>query len=79
MVFERRTPQQLCRQLLKQSKNGGLTPEKLLHHVETDSLVLWAWQPGEGRSVPPLTHDEFVARFRAWLDAGASCPNGSVN
>jgi hypothetical protein len=75
MVFEHRTPQQLCRQLLNKSKNGGLTREDLVHHVETDPLVLWAWRPGEGRSLPPLTHAEFVSRVRAWLGAGAACPN----
>lgn len=75
MVFERRTPRQLCRQLLNKSRNGGMTREQLLHHVEADPLVKWGWQPGEGRSTPPLTHAEFVSRFRAWLDAGAACPN----
>jgi mono/diheme cytochrome c family protein len=75
LPFEQRSPQELCRQLLSQSKNGGLNREQLLHHVETDSLVRWGFQPGEGRSTPPLTHAEFVSRFRAWLDAGASCPN----
>ena len=75
MVFEGRTPVQLCRQLLNKTKNGGLTREGLVHHVETDGFVLWAWQPGEGRSMPPLTHAEFVAQFRIWIEAGAACPN----
>jgi hypothetical protein len=75
LSFQNRTPQQLCRQLLNQSKNGGKTREQLLHHVESDALVKWGWEPGAGRSTPPVSHAEFVARFRAWLDAGAACPN----
>jgi len=75
LTFEKKSPQELCRQLMNQSKNGGMTRAQLLHHVEADSLVAWGFQPGEGRSTPPLTHAEFVSRFRAWLDGGASCPN----
>jgi len=46
----------------------------LIHHVSADSLVLWGWNPGEGRSTPPLTHDEFVSKVRDWLENGGSCP-----
>jgi mono/diheme cytochrome c family protein len=74
MVFEKRTPGQLCRQLLDQKQNGGLSPEQLVDHVSHDPLVLWGWNPGEGRSTPPLMHDEFVSKVKEWLDNGGSCP-----
>jgi len=74
MVFERRTPGQLCRQLLDKTKNGGLTPEQLVHHVNNDPLVLWGWNAGEGRSAPPLSHAEFVRKVEEWLDKGRACP-----
>src|SRR5262245_30806983 len=74
MVFQGRSPAQLCRQLQNPTQNGGLSEEKLIHHVANDPLVLWAWNPGEGRSVPPLTHQDFVASVKRWLDNGGACP-----
>src|SRR5215831_6765682 len=73
MIFQGRSAAQLCRQLEDPSQNGGLTAEHLIHHVSTDPLVLWAWNPGEGRTRPPLRHDEFVASVKAWLDNGGAC------
>jgi mono/diheme cytochrome c family protein len=74
MVFQGRSPAVLCRQLKDPKKNGGLTPDRLAHHVATDPLVLWAWNPGEGRTPPPLPHAEFAAAVKSWLDAGGACP-----
>ena len=74
MIFQGRTPAQLCLQLKDPKQNGGLTAEQLIHHVSSDALVLWGWNPGEGRSTPPLTHDEFVSKVKDWLDNGGSCP-----
>jgi hypothetical protein len=74
MVFEKQTPGQLCRQLLDKKKNGGLTPEQLVHHVNNDPLVRWGWNPGEGRSAPPLGHAEFVRKVEEWIEKGAACP-----
>jgi mono/diheme cytochrome c family protein len=75
MVFEKRTPGQLCTQLLDKRKNGGLTPEQLVQHVNHDPLVLWGWNPGEGRSAPPLGHAEFVRKVSEWVDKGCACPS----
>ena len=74
MVFQGRSPEQLCRQLKDPKRNGGLTPDRFVHHVTTDPLVLWAWNPGEGRTTPPLSHEEFAAAVKEWLDAGGACP-----
>jgi hypothetical protein len=74
MVFEKRTPGQLCRQLLDKKQNGGLTPDQLVQHVEHDPFVLWGWNPGEGRSAPPLSHTEFVQMVREWVTKGCACP-----
>jgi hypothetical protein len=45
----------------------------LISHMDT-SLVRWAWNPGPGRTVPPLSHDEFVSRLKEWIATGATCP-----
>src|SRR5215471_15834806 len=74
MVFEKRTPGQLCRQLLDKSKNGGLTPEQLVQHISHDPLVLWGWNPGEGRIAPPISQTEFVQRVGEWIEKGRACP-----
>jgi hypothetical protein len=74
MIFQGRSAAQLCRQLQDPEQNGGLTAEKVIHHVTSDPLVLWGWNPGEGRTRPPLTHDEFVASVKVWLDKGGACP-----
>jgi hypothetical protein len=74
MIFEKRTAGQLCRQLLNKRKNSGLTTEQLIDHVNHDPLVLWGWNPGEGRSVPPLTHEKFVEKVKEWVNKGGACP-----
>lgn len=75
MVFQGKTAGELCRQLKDPAQNGGKTLEQLLEHVSNDTLVLWGWNPGDGRTQPPLTHDEFVAKMRTWIENGAACPD----
>jgi hypothetical protein len=74
MIFQERTAGQLCRQLQDPKQNGGLTAKQLIHHVSQDPLVLWGWNPGEGRTTPPFSHDQFVASVKKWLDNGGACP-----
>lgn len=73
MVFEGKSPGDLCRQLKDPKQNGGKKVEELIHHVSEDKLVLWGWDPGDGRTKPP-SHAEFVQNVRAWVNKGAACP-----
>jgi hypothetical protein len=41
--------------------------------VETDALVLWAWNPGLGREAPRMSHQEFLRLIRTWIEKGAAC------
>jgi len=75
LVFEGLTAAELATQLKDPKKNGGKTLEQLFHHVDEDKLVLWGWNPGEGRTTPPLSHAEFSKKFREWLDKGAAIPD----
>jgi hypothetical protein len=74
MVFQGRTAAQLARQLKDPSQNGNKTIEQIVHHVTEDKLVLWGWEPGDGRTLPPLTHAEFAAKVKEWADSGAPIP-----
>jgi hypothetical protein len=75
MVFQGRTPAQLCRDVKDPAKNGNRTLADLLHHVRDDALVKWGWSPGGNRTTPPLAHDAFVSKMQQWIDLGAPCPD----
>lgn len=76
MVFQGRTPKQLCEQFKDPKQNGGKkTLAEAMHHLEADPLVLWGWTPGNGRTVPPMSHAEFMKNIRAWVENGGECPD----
>ena len=69
----------VCRSVTDRSKNHNLDGPGLLKHHEEEALVLWAWNPGRRpdgtmRTLPPLSHSEFVAATRRWVEAGTPCP-----
>ena len=64
----------ICRALKDSATNGGKSPDQLIEHVRDDKIVNWGWNPGPGRSIPPVSHDEFVAQVKAWVQNGAVCP-----
>jgi len=69
----------VCRAVTNRSKNNNLNGPALLKHHEEEPLVLWAWNPGRRpdgslRTLPPLSHAEFVAATRTWVEAGTPCP-----
>ena len=71
----------VCRQVTDRSRNENMDGRALLEHHTEAALVLWAWKPGRRpdgtmRSVPPITHEAFVAASRTWVDAGTPCPRG---
>src|SRR6266851_345768 len=74
MVFVGRTLAELCRQLKDPRQTGGRSLAQLLEHVSTDALVGWAWDPGTGRALPPLSRAETTSQMKAWIDGGAACP-----
>lgn len=74
MIWEGRTPGQICRQMKDPKQNNGKTVAQIVEHVTSDKLVLWGWNPGEGRAPVPMPHDEFARRFQDWARFGAACP-----
>ena len=74
MVFEKKTPRQLCEQLKDPARNGSRSPAQVVDHVRDAPLVLWGWHPGEGRTPVPMSHEEFVSLMSEWAQKGAACP-----
>lgn len=75
LVFQGKSPRELADQLKDPKRNGGKTLEQLVEHVTHDKLVLWGWEPGDGRTKPPLAHAEFAKKFREWVEKGAVSPD----
>lgn len=70
---------QLCKSLIDRTKNGNIDAAGLLKHHTTEPLVHWAFEPGVGidgraRTLPPLSHQQFVEATRKWVAAGMPCP-----
>jgi len=74
MIWEGLSDAQICRSIKdpKQNKNRNL--DQLVEHLTEDKLVMWGWNPGEGRNPVPMSHDEFAAKVKQWRAAGAPCP-----
>ncbi len=68
------TPSELCANLKDPSKTGNRDLAQLLDHVQNDALVKWGWNPGGKRTLPPLTHEKFVAAFKTWVESDGACP-----
>jgi hypothetical protein len=74
MIWEGKTPGEICRQIKDPKQNNGKTIAQIIDHVTNDRLVMWGWNPGEGRTAVPMPHDEFAKRFQDWARLGAACP-----
>ena len=73
MVFQGRTPRQLAKQIIDPKQNGNKSKQKLLEHAH-DGLVIAGWNMGEGKSLPPMSHEEFVKAWNTWINKGAYAP-----
>jgi hypothetical protein len=74
MVIQGKTPGQFCEQLKDPARNGGKSLQQIIEHVSEDKLVGWGWNPGEGRTLPPLSREEFSKDITIWVQKGAACP-----
>jgi len=72
MVFQGKSPHELALHF-KDNKFTGFKnfAKDLLHHVEVEPLVLHSWTYG---TPPPLSHKEFVAKIKEWIEKGAAIP-----
>jgi len=76
MVFQGLTAAQLCQNFKDPKKNGGhKTLREAMDHVQKkDPLVMWGWNPGNGRTLPPMSFEEFSAKIEEWVSNGGDCP-----
>lgn len=73
MAWENKTAFEVCTVLKDTRMNGGKDLNALLEHMEKDALVLWGFEPGGDRSLPPVDHARFVELLRVWVNAGGPC------
>ncbi|WDF77568.1 hypothetical protein PQ469_27150 [Mucilaginibacter sp. KACC 22773] len=73
MIFQGRSPRQLAKQIVDPKQNGHKDMQKLIAHAD-DGLVLSGWNPGEGRTLPPMSHAAFKKAWITWLTTGAYAP-----
>lgn len=74
MGWQGLTLREICEQLKDPQRNGNRSLSDLIHHVNVDHLVEWAWHPGEGRTPAPGDQTAFGALVAAWVETGAACP-----
>ena len=74
MAWQGLTDGGIGRVMLDRSRNGGKNLAELVHHLTQDSLVLWGWNPGANRALPPLDQPTFAKYVHEWADNGAILP-----
>ena len=50
--------------------------KQLLEHAH-NTLVVVGWHPGEGRTLPPLSHAEFTKAWITWIKSEAFAQNSN--
>ncbi|UIR56859.1 hypothetical protein LZQ00_03335 [Sphingobacterium sp. SRCM116780] len=73
MVFQGKSAYELAKQLVDRKQNGNKDLKALIAHAD-DGLVKWGWEPGEGRTLPPISHAAFKEAWITWLTTGAYAP-----
>jgi hypothetical protein len=73
MIWEGLNDHQLCELFKDPKQNGNRSVDQIVEHMSTP-LVLWGWNPGEGRTSIPLPKAQFLAKVKEWAAKGAACP-----
>jgi len=74
MIWEGLSDRQLCELFKDPKQNGGRTVDRIVEHMSTP-LVLWGWNPGEGRDPVPMPQQDFLSNVKEWATKGAACPD----
>lgn len=73
MIWEGLTNRELCQLLKDPNQNGHRTVQQIVEHMSTP-LVLWGWNPGQGRTPISMPQPEFLGKVKEWASKGAGCP-----
>jgi hypothetical protein len=73
MIWEGLSDHDLCALLKDPKQNGGRSLEQIVEHMHTP-LVLWGWNPGEGRTPVPMPQTLFLEEVNDWANRGSACP-----
>jgi len=73
MIWQGLTDTQLCHLLTDPKRNGGRNAKAIEDHMHTP-LVLWGWQPGDGRTPVSTPLARFLQNVHVWTSAGTPCP-----
>jgi hypothetical protein len=73
-AWQHKSLREICLQIKDRRRNGNRTLAQIHDHMAHDSLVAWAWHPGSGRTLPPMTQASFGVLVQHWIDSGAQCP-----
>ena len=74
MIWEGLSSRQLCELFKDPKQNGGRTVDQIVEHMSAP-LVLWGWNPGEGRQPVPMAQLDFLTHVKEWASKGAACPD----
>jgi hypothetical protein len=73
MIWEGLSDTHLCELLKDPRQNGNRNVDEIVEHMNTP-LVLWGWNPGDGRTPIPTSQTKFLAKVTEWASKGAACP-----
>jgi hypothetical protein len=73
MIWEGLTDRQLCELFKDPTQNGNRNVDQIVEHMNTP-LVLWGWNPGDGRTPVPVPQPTFLTNVKEWATKGAACP-----
>lgn len=76
MAWEGRSLGAICAQMKDPQRNGGLDLAGLVKHVAEDALVGYGWNPPSHLEPAPGDQATAGALMKAWVEAGAACPEG---
>lgn len=65
---------EICEQWKDRSRNGDRSPAEILHHIEEEHLLGFAWTPPDHLEPAPGSRHELAALVKAWAETGAHCP-----
>ena len=77
MAWVGRSAAEICAQLKDKGRNGDRDLEAVHQHLAEDGLVAYGWAPPPHLEPAPGNQATAAALFRAWIDAGAACPDES--